>query len=162
MSAFTFAANDPFLDLLNTRPEGGADLLKSNDDLIRWMDQAGLIRAGGRPWRWNDRADPLLPRVKRLRESVREQVAAAADGRGFDAEAVRRWDADGAGAPAGTSAAHPEQLYAILARAAAALARKGAAGLRREEAAGGGGRRGRGLSARVTAARSGPRPGGAS
>jgi predicted RNA-binding Zn ribbon-like protein len=124
MSSFTFVADDPALDLLNTRPDGGPDLLRTSDDLIRWMDQAGLIRAGGRPWRWNDKADPLVPRVKRLREAVRAYVEAAAAGVAPDAGAAQSWAEAGAGAPVDGGASGPEQLYAILARAAADLSRK--------------------------------------
>jgi hypothetical protein len=139
MGDFRFDAGDPFLDLLNTRPGGGEpDELRTSDDLIRWMDGAGLIRAGDRPWRWNDKADPLVPRVKRLRERVREQVEAMAGGRAVDPGVLDALAGEASDAPEGTDVRRPEELYAILARAALALLKKGRAGLRREATPGGG------------------------
>ena len=134
MSDFTFLADDPALDLLNTHPAGGTDLLRTSDDLVRWMDEAGLIRAGGNhTWRWNDKADPLLPRVKRLREALRTYVEAMATGGVPDPEAAGAWADEGAAAPADGEVSRPEQLYAILARAAAELTRKNAANLRKQQ-----------------------------
>jgi predicted RNA-binding Zn ribbon-like protein len=131
MAEFTFPANDPGLDLLNTRPDGGDDRLRSADDVVHWMDAAGLIQAGERPWRWNDKADPLLPRVKRLRETVREQVEAIAAGRAPSAGVVQSLQRAAADAPDGPRVTRPDQLYALLARAAATLLTGGAAGLRK-------------------------------
>jgi predicted RNA-binding Zn ribbon-like protein len=139
MADFRFDAGDPFLDLLNTRPGGdGPDLLRTNDDLVRWMSEAVLIDAGDRPWRWNDKADPLLPRVKRLRERVREQVEAVASGKNAAPDVLRTLQAEAAHAPPGKRIQRPDELYAILARAAVALLSKPPAGLGRQSTAGGG------------------------
>jgi len=54
MADFIFQAHHPALDFLNTLPIAGEDHLRTTDDLVRWMDQAGLIRSGDRPWRFND------------------------------------------------------------------------------------------------------------
>jgi len=139
MADFRFDAGDPFLDLLNTRPGGDTpDLLRTNDDLVRWMGEAGLIERSDRPWRWNDKADPLLPRVKRLRERVREQVEAMESGKNADLEVLRALQAEAAHAPQGRRVQRPEEVYAILARRALALLNKPHAGLRRQSTAGGG------------------------
>jgi hypothetical protein len=139
MADFRFDAGDPFLDLLNTRPGGGEpDLLRTSDDLVRWMDGAGLIQAGNRPWRWNDKADPLVPWVKRLREKVRGQVEAMASGQSVSTEVLRTLQGEGKDAPAGGQIRRPEELYAILARAAWVLLNKPPAGLRRQASPGGG------------------------
>ena len=139
MGDFRFDAGDLFLDLLNTRPGGDEpDRLRTSDDLVRWMGGAGLIKAGDRPWRWNDKADPLVPRVKRLRERVRQQVEAMAAGRAADPDALRTLAAEAKGAPAGTDVHAPEELYSVIARAALALLNKSPAGLRRQASPGGG------------------------
>jgi len=137
MSDFTFLADDPALDLLNTHPAGGADLLRTNDDLVSWMDQAGLIRASGHTWRWNDKADPLLPRIKRLREALRKYVDAMATGGAPDPAAASTWAEEGAAAPPDGDVTRPEELYAILARSAAELSRKPSTNLRKQQTPGG-------------------------
>jgi hypothetical protein len=141
VSDFRFDAGDPFLDLLNTRPGGDEpDVLRTSDDLVHWMDGAGLIRAGERPWRWNDKADPLVPRVKRLRERVREEVGGGGGGgaRPVSQDVLRTLQDEAKGAPTGTDVRRPEELYAILARAGLALLNKPPAGLRRRPSPGGG------------------------
>ena len=122
MADFPPLTGDPILDLLNTHREGGDDRLRTTDDLLRWMTAANLLPAGGPPPRWNDKADPLLPRVKRLRETVRRELTAAASGRPVSSDVLASLTAAAADAPpAGTSARSPDHLYALL--AAAALAR---------------------------------------
>ncbi|HEY7120588.1 MAG TPA: ABATE domain-containing protein [Tepidisphaeraceae bacterium] len=130
---FLFTANDPFLNLLNTRPDAGDDRLRTNDDLIRWMDRAGLIRAGDQPWRWNDKADPLLSRVKRLRESVRQALDARTRGEPIPPDLLAQLQRDAADAPASPSqVTRPEHLHALLARAALELLRRDPSSVRCE------------------------------
>jgi predicted RNA-binding Zn ribbon-like protein len=125
MADFLFPANDPGLDLLNTRPDGGDDRLKTTDDLIRWLDASRLIQTGGRPWRWNDKADPLLPRVKGLREGLRKLVEDRAAGRAVAGVAIQQIENAARSAPADASqVSSPDQVLAVVARAAAETLRK--------------------------------------
>ena len=81
---FLFLANEPALDLLNTTPvlaQGPVDLLESFSDLTHWLSAAGLIDASGaealrRRWDGTKEADAALARAKKLREALRELLAA--------------------------------------------------------------------------------------
>ena len=133
MADFIFKAHHPALDFLNTLPIAGEDHLRTTDDLARWMDRAGLIKSGDRPWRFNDKADPLVPAAKRFREQFRSAVEAAYAGLTPPGQATEQIHQLSIGpTPDGDSVTDPRQLLTLLARSARDLLDNHASSIRKE------------------------------
>src|SRR5215213_4845502 len=126
-------ANHPALEFLNTLPIGGNDHLHTIDDLTQWMDKAGLIEAGERPWRFNDKADPLVPAAKRFREQLRSAVEAVYAGRTPPGQATEEIHQLASGpALKGDGVDDPRVLLTLLARSARDLLDNHASEVRKE------------------------------
>lgn len=98
-SAFELIGGSPTLDLVNTldwrfRESGPEELLTSYDDLVRFVEQSGLIStAQARKLCRNvqsDEARTTLKQVRELREAAANILYAAVDGTKPQASAVER------------------------------------------------------------------------
>lgn len=86
---FLFVGNHPALDFVNTEiVEVGAprDLLTGLPDLVRWLEQAGMLEAGMAAsalarWRGTRTGETVLARARELRTALRRAADAVARGR---------------------------------------------------------------------------------
>jgi hypothetical protein len=128
--------NHPALEFLNTLPIAGEDHLRTIDDLQKLMTQTGLVKpADDNPWRFNDKADPLVPAVKRFREQLRSAVEAVYAGRSAPGQATEEIHnlAEGP-TPEGDRITNPRALLTLLAQAARDLLDNHASQIRKQRA----------------------------
>jgi predicted RNA-binding Zn ribbon-like protein len=82
IDGFLFVANQPILDLLNTKPvltDGPTELLTDARALERWLTASGMLRsakdkAAVRDWRNSAEAEALLKQLLAFRERLRDAV----------------------------------------------------------------------------------------
>ena len=141
---FLFVGNHLALDLLNTRPVLNGEpmeLLPDFEALLRWFGAAGLLAAGDivslrKRWRKAGRTRQVLALLWRWRETLREAVLAWESGAPLPHPAIAELNrllaqypmrtkvnetANGAAAEHWFLLRRPEDLFAPLAHAAAAL-----------------------------------------